>query len=455
MILLFVFVFAKESIDGQVYAMTGYELTLFILTIVFLLLMGLAFYGMNRFEVRSGLLMLAMSLFISLALSDSILLSISYRISNVMTAVLCLLVILISSKQAIRKREIEVSILKQKLNRLEQSFNITRSMMEITPELLLGDDLDKLMQRILEKAIELIPNAQSGSILIKEGDEMVFHAAIGYDLNVLKNIKLKFEDTFQYKIGNLYEPAVIEDIQTFNTKNLDPDRMTIQDVKDMSVAKAVLTCSITLDKKIYGFINLDNLDDEKAFVDADKQMIKHLASQIEIALKNHALVEEIYKMSQYDTLTGVNSRKQHEKLMGQMFAEAKGNKRQFCIAVIDVNDLKKVNDTYGHDVGDSYLIHFSEVVKSQLSLSAVFSRTGGDEFVIIMPETSYEKALDLIARIRQKFSIAPFSWNDLKMRVDFGCGIACYPTDGTEMNTLMRLSDKRMYEDKRMRKMIQ
>jgi len=73
----------------------------------------------------------------------------------------------------LRSKVIEITVLKHKLNHIEQNFRITKSMMEITPEMLLDDDLDKLLNRILLKAIENIPRAQSGSILIKDGNGVV------------------------------------------------------------------------------------------------------------------------------------------------------------------------------------------------------------------------------------------------------------------------------------------
>src|SRR5690606_11849463 len=115
--------------------------------------------------------------------------------------------------------------------------------------------------------------------------------------DTLKKIDLYFEDMYQYKLGVLNEPAVIRDIKTFNEKNLKAETTDAMNENEVLTAKAVLTCSFILHDTIYGFINLDNLEDFEAFNDQDKLYIKHLASQIEIALNNHLLVEEIYTLS--------------------------------------------------------------------------------------------------------------------------------------------------------------
>jgi len=210
-----------------------------------------------------------------------------------------------------------------------------------------------------------------------------------------------------------------------------------------------------LQDKIYGFINLDNLEDFEAFNDQDKLYIKHLASQIEIALNNQLLVDEIYTLSKTDALTGVHSRKHHERLIKNIYNEALEKKKVFSIAVMDVNYLKKINDTYGHMVGDQYLVHFTEIINENLKPNDILSRTGGDEFVIIFPELELHQSLERIKEIRKRLSEKPFVFEDLAHIVDFGCGIASYPKDKDELIGLMRIADKRMYDDKRIRKITQ
>lgn len=426
------------------------HITAIVLLLMFILSIGLL---MIRKELYGSGLIIISGLFYLFMMSmnqtlDALDFNVEHLIGIGIVSMICF-----AYDKHIRNQHVELSILKHQLKHLEQSYTITKSMMEITPEMLLDDDLDKLLDRILRKAIELIPRAQSGSILIKQGDTMHFRAAVGYDLARLKKIHLRFEDMFQYKLGNLYEPAVIQEIRTFNEKNLNQE-FTESGVLEESTAKAVLTCALLLNKEIYGFINLDNLDDANAFNDQDRLLIKHLAQQIEIALKNHTLVEEIYKMSQFDSLTGANSRKHHEKLVNQIFENAKFNQHPFCIAVIDVNDLKKVNDTLGHSAGDAYLEHFAHIIRNHLNEDVIFSRTGGDEFVMVFSNCEPSCAKNTIDSIRQQFKTLPFQDSQCSIEREFGCGISCYPEDGKDLATLMRLSDQRMYEDKKKRKLI-
>lgn len=352
-------------------------------------------------------------------------------------------------EKAIQSERIDYQILMGRYNQLNLYSKITKSMSEITTSMLINDNLDQILQTILEKAVQIIPKAQSGSILIRNDDRMEFKAAVGYDLASLKEIDLYFEDMYQFKLGVLYEPIVISDIKTFNKRNLKAETTKSMEDHDALTAKSVLTCSFVLNDTIYGFINLDNIEDYDAFDEQDKSYVKHFASQIEIALNNHLLVEKIYNLSKYDTLTGVYSRKHHEKTLHDIFEEAKKTDKEFCIAVMDINNLKQINDTYGHNVGDELLRHFTTIIKDNIRDNDVLSRTGGDEFVLTMSNANLEKGQIILQRIRQATQKRPFVYENVEHIVGFGCGVASYPEDEKEILGIMRIADQRMYEDKK------
>lgn len=355
-------------------------------------------------------------------------------------------------EQIVIGKEIELQVFKKKFQHLERSYEITKAMMGVTPKMLLDDDIDTLLQDILEIAVDLVPNAESGSILIHKDEEyMEFRAAVGYDLNLLKEVNLRYKDTYQYRLGTLLEPTVIRDIKTFNEAN--PERNIAKEFedKDTAMAASVLTCAIQFDDKIYGFINLDNLTNIEAFDDQDKLLIKHLASQIEIALNNHHLVEEIYKLSQYDSLTGAYSREHYDKTIQSLMNH---HDASLCLAILDVNDLKKVNDTFGHSSGDQYLVHFVQLIKRHLTTKDSLYRTGGDEFVIIMPGGKLQDGIKRLDKIHEDVKISPFFIDGQSIPIEFGSGVAHYKDDHEDLQMVIRIADKRMYLDKRERKYL-
>ena len=361
--------------------------------------------------------------------------------------------IVVSALRRVQKKFIaNIDGLKEEYGRLEQDYNITKTMMEITPSLLVNDDFDVLLDNIIKKAVEVVPRAQAGSILILNKDKMEFKAAEGYDLEKLKKVTLLVEETFQYKLGVKKDPLVIKDLSAFHESNLKSNVTGRLRKQNQLSAKSILTCAIYYENKMYGSINLDNLDDYDAFKEEDKKHIKHLATHIEVAIKNQKLVESIYKLSRYDALTGLFARKHHEELLEDVIGEAKDKKTEFSICVVDINNLKRINDKYGHSQGDKYLIHFSNLIKRKLTKHDIAARTGGDEFSIVYRYKGCEDAAARIREIREYIFTQPFKIGDVEFNIDFGCGISCYPDDGTDIKKLSNLSDKRMYEDKKKRK---
>ncbi|MBU1093744.1 MAG: sensor domain-containing diguanylate cyclase [Firmicutes bacterium] len=332
---------------------------------------------------------------------------------------------------------------------LSQNYKIVQSMLDITPAMLKDDNLDNLLQLILEKAIEIIPKAQTGSILIREKDQMVFRAAVGYDIDLLKKVNLHFEDMYQYKLGNLLEPQVIQDIKTFNEKNLDAKKTQDLQDQDALIAKSVLTCAITVRGEVYGFINLDNIEDLNAFHDKDKIYIKHLAQQIEMALKNQMLVEDLYKLSRYDSLTGAYTRKQHQMLLKDLYDKSKKSETPFSICALDINNLKIINDSYGHEIGDAYLVHFSKLVKEHIKEIDIFSRTGGDEFMLVYTKCNKLCSEKRMREFKERIEQFPLIIGSKSIPVSFSCGIATYLEDSKYLDELISLSDKNLYLDKK------
>ncbi|MBN2300489.1 MAG: sensor domain-containing diguanylate cyclase [Acholeplasmataceae bacterium] len=346
-------------------------------------------------------------------------------------------------------RKVEMEKLYDEYEQLNQNYKIIEVMHDITAEMLKDNDLDTILQSILDKAVSIIPQAQTGSILIKEKDRMVFKAAVGYDLNILKRVNLKFEDMYQFKLGNIYEPQVIRDIRTFNKSNLDEQQNKELDEGDALIAKSVLTCAIVFKDEIYGFINLDNVEDEQAFQEKDKIFIKHLAQQLEVVVRNQALVDDIYKLSRYDALTGAYTRTYHTSLLKEIYETSSKEHTVFSICNLDINELKSVNDHYGHDVGDAYIIYFSNMIKKNLSLDDMFSRMGGDEFIIVYKECDKKCAEQRIKELRSRFQKQPFPLNSKSIHLTFGCGISTFMEDSVDLEKLLVIADQRMYVNKK------
>jgi diguanylate cyclase (GGDEF)-like protein len=348
----------------------------------------------------------------------------------------------ISQKSALDKLQLAYA-------NLDQSHRITEGMMKITTEILENDEFDDVLQMILNEAVNVMPKAQAGSILIFNGELMEYRAALGYDLKNLQKIKLKVEDLFQSTFEDMYAPAIIKDLKVFDEGHLGSDLLNSLKENKALIAKAVLTCSFKYDNQFFGLINLDNFESDTIFDETDKRMIKHLAHQIEITIAIHKVYGKAIKQTRYDILTQANSRRYHQELLEKAYEKAVKNKTEMSICTIDLNNLKELNDLVGHDAGDDSLRHFSSIVRhTENDESTIFSRIGGDEFVLVFPGIDAIETSKKIENIRSILSNHPFHHGNLTEVLTFGCGIATYPYDSLSLEELVILSDRRMYVNK-------
>lgn len=148
-----------------------------------------------------------------------------------------------------------------------------------------------------------------------------------------------------------------------------------------------------------------------------------------------------------DSLTGLFSHKKiYEQLRLSLNISARYN-QPLAYAIIDLDDFKHVNDSYGHITGDNVLIALSNTLKSSVRSSDFVGRYGGEEFVIIFPETTEKEAYESLERIREKFAQMPHYANGEEFHITLSAGVSSYPKYG-DLDTLMVVADEALYSAK-------
>ncbi len=349
-----------------------------------------------------------------------------------------------------KNEEQEEALLKLKkvYDDLDENNRVTEMMLSMTSSMLKTDFFDDVLQMILEEAIKVIPKADSGSILIYNGDIMEYKAACGYNLKELQKVRLRYEDLFQATLDDMYEPAIIIDLNRFDETHLSDDTVSLLRNQSALIAQSVLTCSFKYEDNFFGSINLDNFDSKIAFDESDKILIKQLAKQIEIIITIHKLYGKAISNTRYDTLTKACSRSYHQELLNKALESAKEHKHNLSICYMDINNFKLMNDQFGHKAGDEYLRYFAEAIPDNAEGDYFLSRLGGDEFALVYPSYTATEAKKRINQLRQYLNNHPFIHQNEEKILFFGCGIVSYPEDGNNSVDLMNIADKRMYENK-------
>lgn len=152
-------------------------------------------------------------------------------------------------------------------------------------------------------------------------------------------------------------------------------------------------------------------------------------------------------MATHDALTGLPNRTLLADRFNQACSRTQRRDITFSTMFLDLNGFKKVNDTYGHEVGDHLLKTLGSLLKECIRNEDTLSRISGDEFVILLENTSYENAEMVAEKIQAKL-MQPVLIQGIELTISVSLGIAVYPDDGTEMSELLNKADTRMYKAK-------
>jgi len=155
--------------------------------------------------------------------------------------------------------------------------------------------------------------------------------------------------------------------------------------------------------------------------------------------------EHIHHMARHDSLTGLPNRMMFSSLLNVAIPTAARYKRNFAVMFIDLDRFKFINDTLGHEAGDTLLKEITARFRQTLRASDVIARLGGDEFVVLVQEVSDREHASAVARKMLSAAIKPMMLVGQECRVTASIGIAMYPSDGEDEQTLMKNADSAMY----------
>jgi diguanylate cyclase len=158
----------------------------------------------------------------------------------------------------------------------------------------------------------------------------------------------------------------------------------------------------------------EEFNDSKAKVTQAEQKIQELTS----------VLEYINEVASEDYLTGTLNRRGMEEALEREFSRADRHNTSLCIAMMDIDHFKKINDALGHSTGDDALAHFAKVIKNVKRATDVLARYGGEEFIIILPNTEQEDAIKVIERVQRKLTKEFFMHSDERVVITFSAGVA-------------------------------
>ena len=235
---------------------------------------------------------------------------------------------------------------------------------------------------------------------------------------------------------SLYVPDVLDSDLAENVFHFgDPEQV-----------RSVLAVPMSLRGKVVGMLSTQSYR-PNAYSTEDPFLLEMLASYAAIALDNASLFQSIQQLAITDPLTGIYNRRQLFELGQREFQRAKRFKRPLSALMIDIDRFKSVNDQYSHATGDAVLRRLSDLLEDSVREFDIIGRYGGEEFVVILPETDSLAALEIAERLRQLIN-ADFDTSDLP-KITVSIGSASSSTETADLGDLVHTADNAMYTAKK------
>jgi diguanylate cyclase (GGDEF)-like protein len=196
------------------------------------------------------------------------------------------------------------------------------------------------------------------------------------------------------------------------------------------------------------YVNEDQIPGEVALDNGDRikvgPTILKFLSGADAEAKYH---EEIYRMTIIDGLTQIHNKRFLQEALERDVMRARRHSRDLCVLMFDIDHFKTINDKYGHLAGDYVLRELARIVSERIRRDEVFARWGGEEFAVILPETTLDGAQQLAEILRQRVEQHPFTFQNEPIAVTISMGAALLGEDMTGTDVITA-ADTKLYEAK-------
>ncbi len=199
-----------------------------------------------------------------------------------------------------------------------------------------------------------------------------------------------------------------------------------------------------------GNLAVDNLNKYRHITKADVSFLFDYSTLLGLVIQSARNYENAVTLSVTDPMTGLGNRRSFEQTLEQEIKRSERYKKSFSLIIGDIDFFKKVNDTYGHDVGDKVIKHMAHILKTNVRNMDTVARIGGEEFAVLLPEIPAKNLTEVIERMLTKVrqSKAPLPVHPVPM-LTMSLGVATYKSGAVTPAQLFKLADKSLYAAKR------
>lgn len=345
---------------------------------------------------------------------------------------------------------------------LERKFIETSNLQKISEEVSAGVFIDDVLNRIYDTFRRVIPYNRIGCALLSHDDQFVtaYWQKSDADVALLKGGYTEpIEKSSLQNIFETGEPRILNDLEAYLARRPASVSTKLLVAEGM---RSSLTCPLIAHDKHVGFLFFTSRE-KNAYKNAHQNIFLQLAVQISILIEKSRLYQQLYELNQqlisvqhalehksmHDFLTGIYNRGTIEEMLEVKYARAKRHKQPLSVIMMDVDHFKKINDTYGHPVGDAVLKTVAARMKKCLREYDCVGRYGGEEFLIVLADADYDIALKTAERLSQIMSEAAFIIDDKELSVTLSAGVVVIES-GADLNfeKIVTAADRELYRAK-------
>jgi diguanylate cyclase (GGDEF)-like protein len=325
-----------------------------------------------------------------------------------------------------------VFTLKQQADELDAlkklSLNLTSSL-----------DLQTVLDAVVTEAMRLVKNARTAHIFLYEHGKLEFGASLNDDGARNTPLAAPRLHGLTYTVARTGQQIIIEDMQKHPLYVNSPHEWM----------GSIIGIPLKFNDTIVGVMNLSRKI-AGGFSSSELRLLGLLADQAAVAISNASLHQTVSRQAYSDIVTGLPNRRALDERLDEEVLKARRTGNTFAVIMLDVDGFKRVNDTYGHSVGDQVLRSMFNFLANGLRSTDFLARYGGDELTLILTQSDPPSAMIVVQKILEKMAEYTFDApGGQQLHLGISCGIAMFPVHANTAANLLRAADEALYRAKK------